>query len=354
VAFSFKPTHEELTARLGRAIADGIYREGLAANAALAALSTDEGLAFDWRPAGGFIGAHTPRHLRALVQSFEAQVPEFAEPFEVIPESRIGEAIDSPLYCGGVVVPSDASVHPGRLAVALYDRAIAAGATAIGHCRVAGLRREGDGFEVQTARGTVRASQVLVATNGYTDSAVPWLQRRVMPVGSYIVATEPMDPDVVARLIPQGRNVGDTRRVVTYVRPSPDGRRILFGGRASAGETDVTRCVPLMHQMMRKMFPALTTTRISHAWMGFVGFTFDTKMHLGVQDGVHYCLGYSGQGVPLATYYGRYMGRRLAGVATQRSALEGLEFPSRPYYHGRPWFLPVAVQAYRMLDRLGV
>jgi len=354
VAFSFKPTHPELTAQHGKAIADGIYREGMAANAALAALAKDEGLDFDWRPCGGFLGAHTPRHLRALVGAFEAQVPEFAEPFEVLPRHRLSEAIDSPLYHGGVIVSSDASVHPGKLASALYRRAIAAGATVVGHCRALAIRRASVGLEVQTARGLVTARQVLVATNGYTDGVLPWLQRRVMPVGSYIIATEMLDPELVRRLIPAARNVGDTRRVVTYVRPSPDGRRILFGGRASAGETDVTRCAPAMHRMMTEMFPALSGAKISRAWMGFVGFTFDTRMHLGEHDGVHYCMGYCGQGVPLATYYGRHIGRRLANPAVAPSALEGLEFPSRPYYRGRPWFLPLAVQAYRAMDWLGV
>lgn len=354
VAFSFKPTHEHLAARHGRAVADGIYREGLEANRRLAALARDEGLDFDWRPSEGFLGAHTPTHLRALVRSFESQPLDFAEPFEVVPRHRLAEAIESPLYCGGVIVPSDASVHPARLAAALYARAVAAGASVVGHCRVERFHRQVDGFDVCTALGTVRARQVLIATNGYTDSASPWLRRRVMPVGSYIVATEPLDPALVARLIPRGRNVGDTRRVVTYVRPSPDGRRILFGGRASAGETDVTRCVPRMQRMLCEMFPALKTARITHAWMGFVGFTFDTRMHLGQHEGIHYSVGYCGQGVPLATYYGSHMGRRMVDHAVAPSALEGLEFPARPYYHGRPWFLPVAVQAYRLLDRWGL
>jgi glycine/D-amino acid oxidase-like deaminating enzyme len=354
VAFSFKPTHPELAARHGKSVADAIYREGLDANAALAALSTEEELSFDWRPCGGFLGAHTPRHLKSLVRSFEAQVPEFAEPFEVVPRVRLADAIDSPLYHGGVIIPTDASVHPGRLAVALYTRAVAAGAVVVGHCRAESIERAEGRLVVRTTRGAVKARQVLIATNGYTDGVSPWLQRRVMPVGSYIIATEVLDPALVARLIPAGRNVGDTRRVVTYVRPSPDGRRILFGGRASAGETDVTRCAPTMHRMMVEMFPALASARISRAWMGFVGFTFDTRMHLGVHDGVHYCLGYCGQGVPLATYYGRHIGRRMVDDHAPPSALEGLEFPSRPYYHGRPWFLPLAVQAYRAMDWLGV
>jgi len=354
VAFSFKPDHGSLSAQYGRAVADGIYREGFAANDALAALATEEGLAFDWRPVGGFLGAHTPRHFKQLVAAFKRQVPEFAEPHEVIPRERLAEAVDSPLYHGGVVVTSDASVHPARLAGALYARAVGAGASVVAHCRALRLNRIAGGFEVLTERGVVRAAQVLLATNGYTDGLSRWHRRRVMPVGSYIVATERLDPALVQRLIPAGRNVCDTRRVVVYVRPSPDGQRILFGGRASAGETEVTRCVPVMHAMMREMFPALAGVGISRAWMGFVGFTFEQMAHLGEQDGLYHCMGYCGQGVPLATYYGRHIGRRMVDAREPASALEGLPFSTRPYYHGRPWFLPLAVQAYRALDRLGL
>lgn len=354
VAFSFKPDHATLTALHGRRIADGIYREGFEANRALSTLAQDEGLAFDWQPNGGFLGAHSSRHFKHLVAAFEAQVPEFAEPIEVLPRNRITEAVDSPLYHGGVIVKSDASVHPARLAIALYGRAVAAGAIVVGHCRAESITRVSDGFEVCTPRGLVKASKVLLATNGYTDGVSRWHQRRVMPVGSYIVATEELDPQLVARLIPGARNVCDTRRVVVYVRPSPDGKRILFGGRASAGEKDVTRCAPVMHAMMSEMFPALADVRISHAWMGFVGFTFDQMVHLGEENGLYHCLGYCGQGVPLASYYGRYMGRRMVDVRTEASALEGLQFPSRPYYQGRPWFLPLAVQGYRAMDWLKI
>ncbi len=352
VAFSFKPTHASLTAQYGRSVAGGIYREGLEANAALAALAADEGLDFDWRPNGGFLGAHSQRHFDGLVRAFESQPTEFAEPFEVISKARLAEAVDSPLYFGGVVVKSDASVHPAKLSQALYRRAIAAGAVVIGHCRAHAMTRRADGFVVTTARGIVNARQVLIATNGYSDGLSIWHQRRVMPVGSYIIATEELDPALVTRLIPAGRNVCDTRRVVVYVRPSPDGRRILFGGRASAGETEVTRCVPVMHRMMTEMFPALRQAKISRAWMGFVGFTFNTMPHLGGTDGLYHSLGYCGQGVPLATYYGKHIGRRMVDPQAKPSALEGLPFPTRPYYHGRPWFLPLAVQAYRALDRL--
>jgi glycine/D-amino acid oxidase-like deaminating enzyme len=105
--------------------------------------------------------------------------------------------------------------------------------------------------------------------------------------------------------------------------------------------------------MMTEVFPDLAAARVSRAWMGFVGFTFDTLPHLGKRDELYYCMGYCGQGVPLATYYGRRIGLRMAGDATGETALEGLAFPVRPFYNGRPWFLPAAIAAYRLRDALG-
>ena len=354
VAFSLKPDHRVLAARHGTQVATALYREAFEAVRHLRTLARDEGLDCDWRDVGGFTGAHTPRHFQALVRDAESQPQGLEIPFEVVPRARQAEAIDSPFYHGGVLYPDDAAVHPAKLVRALHARATVAGADFRSYCAVEAIVRGASGFDVCTAQGTVHARQVLVATNGYTGAFAPWLQRRVVPIGSYIIATEPLDVARVRRLLPQGRNVSDTRRVVVYYRPSPDGRRILFGGRAAARETDVTRCVPRLRAMLATIFPELASVRVSRAWMGFVGFTFDTMPHLGAHDGLYYCMGYCGQGVPSATYYGRKIGLTMAGQPGGETALAGLEFPGRPFYNGKPWFLPAAVAGYRLCDAVGL
>ena len=354
VAFSIKPAHATLARRHGTSIASRIYAEALEAVAQLRALALDAGIDCDWRDVGCFVGAHTPRLFGALVREAETQPVGLEVPFEVVPRSRQREAIDSPLYYGGVLFPGDAAVHPAKLVRVLHARAAAAGADFRARCTVERLVRTVAGYDVKTTHGTVRARQVLIATNGYTDRFAPWHRRRIVPIGSYIIATEPLDPALIERLIPRGRNVGDTRRVVVYFRPSPDGRRILFGGRAAARETDVTRCVPRLRSMLAEVFPELARVRVSRAWMGFVAFTFDTMPHLGVRDGLYHCLGYCGQGVPTATYYGRKIGLTMAGRPGGETALAGLGFPARPFYSGNPWFLPAAIVGYRLRDALGI
>jgi glycine/D-amino acid oxidase-like deaminating enzyme len=353
VAFSIKPDFNALARRHGASVADRIYREGVEAVAELRALARTPGVDVDWRDCGCFYGAHTPRHFDRLRRAVDEQPRGLEAAIRVVPRKEQASEIGSPFYHGGLVYEDDAAVHPLKLLNALYDRAAAAGVVVHGDCAVVGLERTSAGYAVHTARGVVRARQVLLATNGYTGALSPWHRRRIIPIGSYIIATEELDEALVRRVIPRRRNVVDTRHVVVYIRPSPDGRRILFGGRAAAGERDVTRCVPRLVAMMTDVFPDLAAARVSRAWMGFVGYTFDTLPHLGSRDGLYYCMGYCGQGVPLASYYGRRIGWQMTGNAAGETAIEGLAFPTRPFYTGRPWFLPAAIVTYRLRDALG-
>jgi glycine/D-amino acid oxidase-like deaminating enzyme len=211
----------------------------------------------------------------------------------------------------------------------------------------------GKGFEVLTPRGRVQARQVLLATNGYSGPLSLWHRRRVIPIGSYQIATEPLGRERVRALIPNSRNIYDSRRVVVYFRPSPDGERIIFGGRAALSEKNPLACVSRLQAMMARIFPQLKSARISHAWAGWVAYTFDKLPHLGTHNGIHYCMGYCGQGVPLATYYGKRIGQQMLGLAEGRTALDGLNFASRPYYFGVPWFLAPSVLAFRLMDAAG-
>ena len=218
-------------------------------------------------------------------------------------------------------------------------------------CRVTRIEKDGEGFRVVTARGTTRARDVIVATNGYTGALTPWLQRRVIPIGSYMIATEPLPAGLMDRLIPKNRIVSDTRRVVYYYRASPDRRRILFGGRVSHDETDPRVSAPLLHRDMAQIFPELAPTRVTHSWCGFVAYTFDELMHVGRHDGIHYAMGYCGAGVGTASYFGMRIGQQVLGLAEGRTALDGLAFQTRPFYTGKPWFLAASVRYYRWRDR---
>jgi glycine/D-amino acid oxidase-like deaminating enzyme len=353
VAYSIKPSLASLTSRFGRQRAYSICREGRDAVTYLRSLATDEGVDCDWRPDGCFFGAHTPRHFDALAREAEHQPPGLEQRTTVVPKAEQRREIASDFYHGGVVYHDDASVDPMRLLLGLLRRAQDRGATVLDHCTVQGIRRSPEGYEVVTSQGVVQARQVLLATNGYSGPLSPWHRRRVIPIGSYQIATEPLGVERVRALIPHARNIVDSRRVVVYYRPSPDGERIIFGGRAALAEKNPLLCAPRLHAMLLQIFPQLRSVEITHAWSGWVAYTFDTLPHLGRDDGIYHCMGYCGQGVPLAPYFGRRIGQQMVGLAEGRTALDDLRFPARPYYFGVPWFLAPSVLAYRTMDAVG-
>lgn len=222
----------------------------------------------------------------------------------------------------------------------------------VGQCRAERINKTSAGFEIQTTQGQVTCKDVVVATNGYTGNLTPWLQRRIIPIGSYIIATEPLQPELMEKLFPTNRIISDTCKVVYYYRPSPDKTRILFGGRVSARETDPSASGPKLHNDMCRIFPELKETKISHSWMGTVAYTFDELAHTGCHQGIYYAMGYCGSGVSMASYLGMRLGQKLLGLPQGKTAFDDLPFPTRPAYTGRPWFLPAIVSWYRWRDQM--
>jgi glycine/D-amino acid oxidase-like deaminating enzyme len=254
------------------------------------------------------------------------------------------------MYHGGAVLPKCASVDPARLHRGMLDRALEAEVSVVTYSPATDINRDGDGFRVSTPKGSIWARDVIVASNGYTSPATPWLRRRIIPIGSYMIATEPLADGQMDRLIPKDRMIGDTRKVIFYFRATPDRQRIVFGGRVSHAESDPLSSGPKLHANLVQIFPELAKTRISHSWVGFVGYTFDTLPHLGKQDGIHYAMGYCGSGVSMAGYLGKCIGQQLLGVKDGRTGFDDLSFQTRPLYTGNPWFLSASVMYYRWLD----
>ena len=351
ISTSVKPDHAELARRHGAAAASAIIREGQNALAWVGTFVAAERIACDFRIAGRFHAAHSPGQYELLARRLAAQPRDLAVPAHMVPRADQHSEIATDAYFGGVLYEQHAAIDPARFHHGMLARVQAAGARVIAPCAATAITREGRGFRIATARGSIAARQVVVATNGYTGRLTPWLRRRVIPIGSYIIATEPIAPALMARLLPRDRIVSDTRRVVYYYRASPDRRRILFGGRVSHNETDPRRSGPLLHAAMTAVFPALARTRISHSWSGFIAYSFDELMHTGQQDGLFYAMGYCGSGVGMAGYLGMRIGQQVLGLAEGATAFDALPFQTRPFYHGNPWFLAPSILYYRWRDR---
>ncbi len=352
ISTSIKPSYDALAKRHGAERAFAIVKEGQSSLAWIKEFMRAEALDCDFEVVGRFHAAHNEAQFKALAARVEHQPKGLEVDAHVVPRAEQHTEIDSDLYFGGAVYGQHASVHPARYHAALLARAREAGAMIHAHCPVTAVSREGDRFRILTPRGTTLARDVIVATNGYTGSLTPWLRRRVIPIGSYVIATEPLPVATVTRLIPRNRIVSDTRKVVFYYRASPDKRRIVFGGRVSLDETDPALSGPLLHADLVKIFPALRDVRVSHSWCGTIAYTFDELMHVGVHDGMHYATGYCGSGVGMGSYLGMRVGQKVLGLAEGRTAFDGLPFPTRPFYTGNPWFLAPSIRYFRWRDRM--
>jgi glycine/D-amino acid oxidase-like deaminating enzyme len=347
----FKPEMEELDRRLGAERAGAMFRLSLAAIGFLQELIEQEEIACDFRRCGAVTLAAKPGHVRALEESGRFLRERLAYQTEMLGPQELGSEIGSTRYFGALLDPRGSALQPAKYVRGLAEAAARAGARLMEETEVTGLRRVNGGFELTTRSGVVSAGEVLAATNGYTPSALGALRRRVLPIGSYQIATEPLAPELARRLVPRGRVFSDTKNLLYYFRLSPDGR-MVFGGRASFTPASPRRSAAILRNGMREVFPELADAKVEYAWSGKVAYPIDHLPHAGRHEGVHYAMGYCGHGVALATYLGARMAEVIAGGG-EIPDLGTESFRPIPLYYGVPWFLPFVGGYYRVRDWLG-
>jgi glycine/D-amino acid oxidase-like deaminating enzyme len=341
----------ELVHRYGDETGRALYRETLDGYETVKRLIAEEAIDCDFREVGHLELAYAPSHLKELEHA-RASLASMGVATGMVSRDRIREEIGSDAYYGALVVENSGLLHPGRYFAGLVEAADRAGADLHEGVRARVIRRQADGrFAVETERGTVVAADAFVATNGYTDGVVPYLRRRIIPIGSYIIASQPLPGELARELSPKGRSFFDTKNFLYYWHVSAD-RRMVFGGRASFMPTSIDQTAAILHRGLLEVHPQLAGYRIEYAWGGNVGFTFDRMPHVGrTRDGVAYAMGCCGTGVALMTHLGTAVGEWLAGG--QPPVLARLKFPLVPApYEGRPWFLPFAGEWFRLQDRL--
>lgn len=343
-----------LRAHYGEARTLALLRESLGFIDFVDGLVTDEGIDCGFHRSGRFRCAARPGHYDEMARELDMLITATGVNAETVPKERTREEIGSNRFHGGVRYLTDGGLHPGKFHDGLVRVAREAGALVVSENGVTGLERSANGWSVTTSRGVIDAGQVAICTNGYTGKITPWFRRRLMPVRSAMIATEPLEPDLMQRLMPTRRMYGDSRRVMAYYRPSPDGSRILFGGRASGpGDRPMVNARDL-RGMLLDVFPQLGETRITHCWSGLVAYAFDHVPHLGEHDGLYYAMGYCGSGVARASFFGTKLGYKMLGQEEMgATAFDDLPFETRPFYTGMPWFLPMIIRWHRLIDRLG-
>jgi glycine/D-amino acid oxidase-like deaminating enzyme len=313
-------------------------------------LITREKIDCGWSKAGYFLGAWCKSHYNDMAKKVEHLNAVAKSDSYLVPRERQREEIGSDYYRGGMVVGRAAHIHPALFFKGLLELCQKRGVKIASKTPVTKLAQTAMGWSVETPRGTIIAGDVIIATNGYTGDITPQFKRRVVPVGSYIIATEELPPDLAAALSPKNRSIADTRRVLTYYRMSPDRKRLIFGGRAKFGHTDPVETASILYQFMTDRYPQLKGVKITHAWTGNVAFTLDEMPHMGKFDNLHYALGCNGSGIAMMTYLGQQTARKVAGKSNRVCAFDRPEFPDHPLYNGSTWFLPFVGRYFRARD----
>lgn len=347
----------ELVDRFGKDKARRMYREGNDMLAYFKDLIRAENLDCDLSERGRFRGAVTRAHYDTIARELDAAKRFAGVAGFVVEKQDVHKEVRSDEYVGGVVLSEDGSVHPGRFHAGLLDKARESGASFFDNTRVLGYRSERNDFTVITSRGSIAARHLIVATNGYTgDAPAPYFRNKIVPVGSGIIATEPIGRERVAGLMPGRRVYGETRRVFSYFRPCTDGTRVLFGGHCFAAHQETPSCYGPIYKSMLRIFPDLDGVAVTHAWSGYVGISRDHLPHIGVEKGVHYAMGYSGTGVTRSTYFGHKLALRLLGDRDGATQFDDITFAD----HGIPARTPGIADAYvrwmycrDALDRIG-
>jgi glycine/D-amino acid oxidase-like deaminating enzyme len=309
----------------------------------------EEDLDCDFVRPGHLCLANKPEHFTAFQKKAAWFQETLGHPLRLVEPDELSAEIGSTAFYGGLVDDYSGGLDPAKYVFGLAGAIARRGALLCENVTVERVERQNGGYAVHSNQGLLRAGEVLVATNGYTGAVVPGLRRRIFPIGSYIIVTAPLPPDLQAALSPKGRMFYDSRRFLNYFRLTPDGR-MLFGGRNNLStDLDLAESARRLRERMLQVFPALSDAPITHSWTGRLGLTFDLMPHIGRLDGVHYALGYCGHGVSIATYLGTEAGLLLCG-AKQSSPFAQIPHQTRFFHRGNPWFLPLAALYYRFLD----
>ncbi|MBT6273179.1 MAG: FAD-binding oxidoreductase [Chromatiales bacterium] len=213
-------------------------------------------------------------------------------------------------YDGGLLDPRGGSVQPLSYARGLAKACVDQGVNVHGSSHVTAINRDGAGWKVGSANGSVNARYVVLATNGYTDDLWPGLRQTVVPVTSFIAATEPLSHNVAASVVPGRHAVSETARVIVYYRRDATGRFVI-GGHGNLFNSQERGDKQHVHNAALKLFPQLEGVAWEFSWGGWPAMTKDHFPRLfELDDGVYAGLGYNGRGVASATL----MGQQLATV----------------------------------------
>ncbi|MCF8069750.1 MAG: FAD-binding oxidoreductase [Desulfobacterales bacterium] len=301
---------------------------------------------------GHFAAAFKPSHLDHLKKVQELEDKHLNHKTILFSKAQMHDEIGTDFYHGGLVDPLSVGVHPAKYIAGLVRMADDAGADLHENTSAGRIEKNGNTYIVHTNRGQIQSNNIAICTNGYTGKLTPWLQRRIVPFESFMIATEELPPDVAKAISPKNRMMFDTKNRLFYFRLSPDGKRMLFGPDPQGFNKSFKDKVYTARKEMVAIFPQLEKFDIEYAWAGNCGMSYSFFPSIGQHDGLYYAVGYSGHGISFASY----LGKKLAGlIATNKvdTMFSELKFKAIPLYNGKPWFIPFVDKFFRFLDVIG-
>ena len=311
-----------------------------------------EGIECDFRRSGKIQLAAKPSHFDSLIRTHELLASGIDPHTSLVGPGDLSGEIGSTRFHGGLVYHQSAMLHPGRLGSGLARAAHRHGARIWEDTEVTRWRRTGKGgHELETAKGTLEAGKVLVATGAETGPAFPHLYTRILAVGSFIIATEPLAQHVVDAIMPTRRTAVTTRHIGNYFRMAPD-NRLIFGGRARFARSDPgsdLKSGRILARSLKEIFPILGDVRVDYCWGGMLDMTVDRLPRAGVIDGCHHAMGYSGHGVQMSVHMGEVMAKVMAGDV-EANPWRDLPWPALPGHATRAALLPLAGAWFRLRD----
>ena len=345
-------SYSNLIALYGAAKAKTLIGEGMASLDYVKQLINSEGIDARLSAVGRLRGAWTQADYDTMGREAELLRRDLGLPVDVVQKSDMHKEIASDSYQGGLVFHSHGGVHPALFQQGLLGVACSAGVEVAGFTPVTRIDRQIDHTLVHTPRGSIKARDVIVATNGYSAGPVLDFASRLVPMPSFLIATEEIGENRVRDLIPNLRMIVETREKHLYYRPSPDGKRIILGGRAALHPIDLEEAKVRLKKELVALFPSLAQTGISHVWTGNIAMTRSDLPGIGKLGGLWYALGCNGSGVALMPYLGHKLALKILGDKEGVTAFDDIPFKAIPFYDGRPWFLPLMTAWYRGRDWL--
>src|SRR6201998_1435338 len=293
-----------------------MYAASLASMDCVEQIVQEDGIACDFSRCGHLEVPCKQKHFDDYESQAELIEVEFNHKLRVVQRSELSAEIGSSIYYGGMVDEVSAGCNPARYVAGLGRSAIKAGAEIFEPARVGAIERDSRqgeaGWKLTTSRGPLWAHEVFVGTSGYTSSATPALQKKIIPIGSFIITTEVLPKALAHELSPRNRMIYDSKNYPYYYRLTPE-NPWLFGGRSAVfpeSGNSIRRSADILRQGMVQVYPQLRDTKVEYVWGGTLDFAFDIMPHAGQMDGMFYALGYAGHGVAMATYQGQMMGQR--------------------------------------------